>query len=76
MKIEYKVGDKVVIQNKPHSFNRLHVILRVESSGYFIAPIHGDLTMHILGCMASDFYLRRAEPEEIQAGRRLEVCGG
>lgn len=76
MKIEYKVGDKVVIKNKPNSSNRLHVILRVENSGYFIAPIHGDLTMHMFGCMASDFYLRHATPEEIQAGRRLEVCGG
>ncbi|MFC6053898.1 hypothetical protein ACFPT0_13875 [Acinetobacter portensis] len=76
MKIEYKVGDKVVIKNKPQSSNRLHVILRVENSRYFIAPIHGDLTMHMLGCMASDFYLRHAEPKEIQAGGRLEVCGG
>ncbi len=72
----FEVGDKVVIKNKPQSSNRLHVILRVENSRYFIAPIHGDLTMHMLGCMASDFYLRHAEPKEIQAGGRLEVCGG
>lgn len=73
--MSFKVGDKVVIQNKPNGTNRLHKILRVEkeNSGYFVAPIHNELIMHMFGCMASSFYLRHATQQEIEAGHRIDT---
>ena len=72
--MSFQVGDLVVIQKKPNSTNRLHKILRVEkeNSGYFVAPIHNELIMHMLGFMASPFYLRHATQAEIEAGYRID----
>ena len=70
MKIEYKVGD-LVVETSRHTDDQIYKIKEDHGEHCFYVGTNGgdrDFWTLFLG------EIRHATPQEIQAGKRLEVC--